>query len=422
IVLILVDYFAAHFIEKSKNQKRKIFLLMSILANVGILCFFKYFNFFFDSIAHALGIFNLNPNLPHLSIILPLGLSFHVFQSMSYTIEVYKKKFKAEKHLGIYALYVMFYPQLVAGPIERPYSLLPQFYEKHNFEASRVFNGLKIMLWGFFKKVVIADRLALLVNPVFSSVGSYSGFTLLLATYAFTFQILCDFAGYSDIAIGASQVMGFNLRDNFNRPYLSSSITEFWNRWHMSLSNWFRDYVYIPLGGNRVSKLKWYRNIMIVFLISGLWHGADWKFVIWGGVHGLYVILESIIKPLRDKIGKIVSILVTFNLVSFAWIFFRANTVKDAFQVINKIFAYLINFKGTILLDNYVLQNKENFIIVFLLICFVGFIYLIEKHENMRKMFAGKPIMFRWSIYYLLLLMIIFFGVFNQTKFIYFQF
>jgi D-alanyl-lipoteichoic acid acyltransferase DltB (MBOAT superfamily) len=431
-LLIVIDFFAGILIEKSKKTKRKAFLILSIVSNIGLLSFFKYFNFWGSNFNYLASLLHFNLSLPYLSIILPVGLSFHVFQSLSYTIEVFRKKQKAERNIGIYALYVMFYPQLVAGPIERPQNLLSQLHQVHKFEESRVFNGLKLMLWGLFKKMVIADRLAFLVNQVYSSPSSFSGLTLLIATYFFAFQIYCDFSGYTDIAIGAAQVMGIKLMENFNRPYFSKSVSEFWKRWHISLSSWFRDYLYIPLGGSRVSRLVWARNIIIVFLISGLWHGASWKYVVWGGLHGSFILLEAGTLGLRKKIiallrigenlSSIVSIFVTFNLVSFAWIFFRANSIQEAIIIVKLIFRDLVNFDILGKANFYLSKFRFEFIIAVFLIFFMELIHYIERHNQMREMFCSKPLVFRWFIYYLLILMIIFLGVFQQVKFIYFQF
>jgi len=262
---IVIDYFAGIVIENSNHQKKKIWLIISLISNIAVLAVFKYYNFIIDNLTHILSTIGLNNHLPYLSILLPIGLSFHTFQAMSYTIEVYRGNQKAERHFGIYSLYVMFYPQLVAGPIERPQNILHQFYEKNTFDYDRVTDGLKLMLWGLFKKVVIADRLAIFVNKIYDSPTNYEGIPLIIATVFFAFQIYCDFSGYSDMAIGAAKVMGFNLMQNFNRPYFSKSISEFWKRWHISLSSWFKDYLYIPLGGNKTIKWRWYFNLFIVF-------------------------------------------------------------------------------------------------------------------------------------------------------------
>jgi len=423
---IVVDYFAGIYIEKSMGRKRKLFLTYSLIANIGVLAVFKYYNFLNDNLTVLLHGMDFKNPIPYLSILLPVGLSFHTFQAMSYTIEVYRGHQPAERNFGIYSLYVMFYPQLVAGPIERPQNLLHQFYEKHEFDYYRVSEGLKLMLWGFFKKLVVADRLSLYVNAVYGNPDQHSGLSLLLATVFFAFQIYCDFSGYSDIAIGAARVMGFKLMTNFNRPYFSKSIAEFWKRWHISLSTWFKDYLYISLGGNRVSVPRWYFNLFFVFLVSGLWHGANWTFIIWGALNGFYLVAALITAPLTKKITKasgiskikwlnqLLQILFTFTLTCFAWIFFRANTVHDAFTVIKKI----VTFKGPLFVENPSSLAYSFFAIVFLLIA-----------ESKREYFHGKFSLFnnshrlvRYLSYAILVLLILLIGVFDGGQFIYFQF
>lgn len=344
-VTITVDYFAGIGLEATQGNKKKWILLASIVANVGMLGFFKYFNFANENIAALANFIDWNYPIENLSIILPIGLSFHTFQSLSYTIEVYRGHQKAERHYGYLALYVLFYPQLVAGPIERPQNILHQLHEEHRFEYQRVTDGLKWMAWGMFKKVVIADRMALFVNPIYDSPTGHAGPALVFATIAFAIQIYCDFSGYSDIAFGSAQVMGIRLMKNFQHPYFAKSISEFWRRWHISLSTWFRDYVYIPLGGNRAGARRTAINLFITFLLSGLWHGANWTFVIWGALHGAYIILNHWMEPywtrLRDSgfakqfapVHSGLSLLSTFGLVCFAWIFFRASTLTDAFYI-----------------------------------------------------------------------------------------
>ncbi len=350
LVTITVDYLAGIGLESTHGSKRRWILGASIVANVGMLAFFKYFNFANENLATLVNIIGWNYPIENLEIILPIGLSFHTFQSLSYTIEVYRGNQKAERHFGYLALYVLFYPQLVAGPIERPQNILHQLHEEHRFEYQRVADGLKWMAWGMFKKVVIADRMALFVNPVYDSPADFQGPALVLATLAFAIQIYCDFSGYSDIALGSAQVMGIRLMKNFNHPYFSKSIPEFWRRWHISLSTWFRDYVYIPLGGNRLGSQRMAFNLFITFLISGLWHGANWTFVIWGGLHGLYVVLNGLIEPywsrLREEFSPkrlsfafdVASLLTTFVLVCFAWIFFRAASLSDASYIVSHLF------------------------------------------------------------------------------------
>jgi D-alanyl-lipoteichoic acid acyltransferase DltB (MBOAT superfamily) len=285
-LIIIIDYIAGIHIEKSTEHK-KLFLSISIIANLSILCFFKYFNFFLENY-NSLS----NSQVPLLQFVLPIGLSFHTFQAMSYTIEVYRGNSTAEKHLGIYALYVMFYPQLVAGPIERPQNIIPQLNNHHRFNIQNLTTGISLMIWGFFKKLVIADRLSVYVNIVFENPEQFNSFNLILGAIFFSIQIYCDFSGYSDIALGSARVMGYNLMDNFNFPYFADSIKEFWARWHISLSTWFRDYVYIPMGGNRISKIVTIKNTLVIFLLSGFWHGANWTFIIWGLLNALYIILN----------------------------------------------------------------------------------------------------------------------------------
>ena len=289
---IAIDYCAGLLIEAAPGSRRKLYLAMSLVANVGVLAVFKYYSFFIGNANALLYWGGSEAALPLLRVVLPIGLSFHTFQAMSYTIEVYRRHQKAERHFGIFALYVLFYPQLVAGPIERPQNILPQFHQKQYFDYNRVVSGLQLMAWGLFKKVVIADRLALLVNEVYNTPTHYQGLPLLVATVFFSVQIYCDFAGYSDIALGSARVMGFDLMTNFSRPYFSRSLPEFWRRWHISLSTWFKDYVYLPLGGNRVALPRACFNLFFVFIISGLWHGASWTFIIWGALHGAYLVGE----------------------------------------------------------------------------------------------------------------------------------
>jgi alginate O-acetyltransferase complex protein AlgI len=345
---------------------------------------------------------------------------------MSYTIEVYRGNQKAERNFGIYSLYVMFYPQLVAGPIERPQNLIHQFYEKHYFEYERVVEGLKLMLWGFFMKLVIADRLAIYVNAVYNNPDKHGGKTLALATVFFAFQIYCDFAGYSNIAIGAAKVMGFKLMTNFRRPYLSSSISEFWKRWHISLSSWFKDYLYISLGGNRVSIPRWYFNLLFVFVISGLWHGANWTYIIWGTLNGFYLIFAIVTEKWRkgfnkliqiDRVPKfhnVVQIVITFLLSCFAWIFFRANNTHDAFLIIQKIFS----LNGSLFLDWSLIMLYSFFGIFFLL----GVEFKKEYYKGSFSFMNHPSMIVRYSTYTFLCLTILLIGVFDGGQFIYFQF
>jgi len=423
---IMIDYFAGIFLEETHGKKRKYWLIASLIANIGVLAIFKYYNFLNDNLSAILNTAGYQNHIPHLGILLPIGLSFHTFQAMSYTIEVYRGHQKAERHFGIYSLYVMFYPQLVAGPIERPQNLIHQFYEKHYFEYERVVEGLKMMLWGLFMKLVIADRLAIYVNAVYNNADQHSGKTLALATVFFAFQIYCDFAGYSNIAIGAAKVMGFKLMTNFNRPYFSRSISEFWKRWHISLSTWFRDYLYISLGGNRVTIPRWYINLFIVFTISGLWHGANWTYIIWGAINGFYLVFAIVTEKWRNSFNKLVyldrvpkihrffQILLTFVLACFAWVFFRANTTQDAFLVIQKA----ITLNGSLYIGSPAIFIYSLAGIAFLLAAEFKSEYLKESIS-----FLNNP---HWLVrklsYSFLIVTILFFGVFDGGQFIYFQF
>lgn len=428
---IVVDYFAGIFIEQSDGKKRKLFLIASLIANIGVLVVFKYYNFMNENFTFLLKGFALENPLPFLKILLPIGLSFHTFQAMSYTIEVYRGNHKAERHFGIYALYVMFYPQLVAGPIERPQNILGQFYEKHDFDYDRVVNGLRLMLWGFFKKIVIADRLAVFVNEVYNQPNEYNGGAIWLSTFFFAIQIYCDFSGYTDIAKGAARVMGYELLLNFNRPYFATSIKEFWSRWHISLSTWFRDYLYIPLGGNRVGVFRGYYNLFIVFLISGIWHGANWTYIVWGALHGFYIVFESgLYKAFPSLINfskksfshKLLMLVITFVLVDFAWLFFRANSIRDAFQLIKNG----VNLSGG--LTSFNINAYSGFINsweLFFCFLFIAVLFLIEwVHRNSFEMYIKKlSITKRWAYSIGMTLVILFFGIYgNDTQFIYFQF
>ena len=427
----LISYLAARFIGSTgKIPVRRFMLVLSLLASLGLLFAFKYFNFVSDSMRDFLSLFSIHFSQPVLNVLLPLGISFYTFQTLGYTIDVYNRKVQPEKHLGIFALYVSFFPQLVAGPIERAGNLIPQFFERHYFDYKEATDGLKLMLWGFFKKVVIADRLAIIVNVVYNNVGDYTGIPLILATFFFAFQIYCDFSGYSDIAIGGAKVMGFRLMDNFNRPYHATSIADFWRRWHISLTSWFRDYIYIPLGGNRVSLPRWYFNIMIVFLVSGIWHGADWTFIVWGLIHGFYSVFSLITKNTGQQIALkaglarypkmhgLFQLAVTFTFVTFAWIFFRANSLSDAVYVVANLFrGWSLNFSGV-----NIGVGWFGLFYAFGLIFFLEFIHMMQRHVGMRQFLSEKPLWMRWLIYLILILAILLLGVFGENVFIYFQF
>lgn len=430
---IVIDYFAGILIENTTGQRRKWYLIMSLVANVGVLAYFKYYNFFIDNINTA---FNLQGDSAYsfLGIILPIGLSFHTFQAMSYTIEVYRGNQKAERHFGIYALYVMFYPQLVAGPIERPQNIIHQLKEKHSFNYGLAVSAMQIILWGLVKKILIADRLAIVVNEVFSPDKTYSGGAYVVATIFFAVQIYCDFSGYSDIAIGTARILGIDLMKNFDTPYFSRSVTEFWRRWHISLSTWFRDYVYIPLGGSKKGKPRWYFNLLFVFLLSGLWHGANWTFVIWGGLLGAALVAEAMTRKFRRGMEETLpgiaynslSRLMTLAFICLTWVFFRAGNMAQATDIITTIFTFSPDYfkltetrLGGI---NYLGLPQWQFAACFFLIIGLFTAEWLYKEYDLKTWLEQKPTYIRWTAYYALILGLLLFGAFTTNEFIYFQF
>jgi D-alanyl-lipoteichoic acid acyltransferase DltB (MBOAT superfamily) len=427
--LIVIDYLAGLVIEPAQGLRRKAFLVLSLVANIGMLSFFKYFNFAESEVGrlcHWVGI-GFRPS--HLNILLPIGLSFHTFQSMSYTIEVYRGAQRAERHFGIYALYVLFYPQMVAGPIERPQNLLHQFREPVHFKSANVVQGVELMLWGMFKKVVIADNLALIADPAFQHPAAHQGWPMILATYAFAIQIYCDFSGYTDIARGAARTLGYHLMLNFDRPYHAQSIGEFWRRWHISLSTWFRDYVYIPLGGNRTGMVRHYFNLLVVFLISGLWHGASWAYVIWGGLHGLYIIVEQHTHALRQKLWSatglghirplrtVVATLVTFHLVWFSWVFFRAGNLHQA----RAVFVNMLSFARVTPLLQGEIDGFHRIGVVLSILILAG-VHLIQRRCGFRNLTQNMPTYSRACLFCGGLMWTLLWGQFRSHDFIYFQF
>lgn len=345
----LISYLAAILMERSASkQQKKSIIAGTALVCLGILFVFKYFNFTIESACKVMGFVGLKLNPYTLKLLLPVGISFYTFQTLSYVIDVYRGDVKAEHHFGYYATFISFFPQLVAGPIERTSNLLPQIKEEHFFEEQTAISGLRQMLWGYFKKIAVADSMAVYVNTVYKDLLHLTGFPMVLAVFFFTIQIYCDFSGYSDIAIGTAKLLGINLMRNFNCPYYSTSIKEFWKRWHISLSTWFRDYVYIPLGGNRCSKWKQRLNLMITFLVSGLWHGANWTYVIWGGLHGIAQIVEDLFSKQimtlkRSKAGIFISWAIVFCFCNVAWVFFRAPSIQDAIYVLSHMFVGILN-------------------------------------------------------------------------------
>lgn len=414
-----VDYFISQKIYKTTSRKtKKLLLLSSMTVNLGILFFFKYFNFINSSIQDVLSQFNIFYNKPELKVLLPVGISFYTFQILSYTLEVYQGKQKPEKHFGYFALYVVFFPQLVAGPIERFSRLAPQFRQKINFSWVNFNNGLRLILFGLFIKMVIADNLAPLVNEVYNKPEVYNSLSILQALFFYSFQIYSDFFGYSTIAVGSAMMMGIFIMDNFKTPYLAKSISEFWNRWHISLSTWFRDYLFIPLGGSRVKKYRFFLNILIVFTVSGLWHGANWTFFIWGLLHAIYYIFETLKKkvfPLQQTkswgLVNIASVIGTFLLVSLAWIFFRSESFSKALMIFNSLF----NNYGV--QDTFVVSN-----IIWLLLAFFIILDIILYNKRFDTWIVSKNFIFRWSVYTVLLFSILALAGINYNPFIYFQF
>jgi alginate O-acetyltransferase complex protein AlgI len=429
LLTIIVDYFAGIYIENAEGKQRKLFLVVSIVANVGILAVFKYYNFFIENINGLFDLINIKTEpIPYWKIILPIGLSFHTFQAMSYTIEVYRGKQKAERHFGIYSLYVMFFPQLVAGPIERPQNLLFQFKTKHEFNTQNLLDGLRLMSWGLFKKVVIADRLSVYVGAVYEHPSEYHFLNLMIATVFFSIQIYCDFSGYSDMAIGIAKVMGFDLMINFKRPYFATNIQEFWKRWHISLSTWFRDYLYIGLGGNRKSIFRTYVNVCIIFLVSGFWHGANWTFVIWGAVHAFFIVLYMLQQKYITKnesssfLRNALGLIITYIIVCLAWVFFRAANVSDAFLIIKNMLTFNAGHPFLMVLDPTI--NGVSFGVSSIVIALLMMIYMF----TIEKLFPPNLETFNNKKYTdigfmaLNIIFIICLGVFQKASFIYFQF
>ena len=431
--LILVDYVAGRLIEAASGRARLLILLASLVANLGVLFFFKYWNFASGVTADVFGQFGFPAPFPRHSWILPIGLSFHTFQSLSYTIEVYRGRCPAERSLAVYALYVLYFPQLVAGPIERPGHLLPQLHALPEYRHAEAALGLRLMTWGFFKKLVVADRLSVVVDAVYGDPVGRPGPALVLATVCFAFQIYADFSGYSDIAIGASQVLGVRLIRNFDAPYLATSVSEFWRRWHISLSSWFRDYVYVPLGGNRVGRFRHAVNVLVTFLLSGLWHGASWTFVAWGALHGVFVIAEQALGPLAPAVNPVLRRVagrgLTFTLVCVAWIFFRARNLDDAWYILTHLGAGIPAIveaasPAAAFVHSFAGLSQTPVTLVLSALAVVSMLS-VESMVNGRdfgptlQQFAPGP---RWALCYATLLAILLLGRFEESQFIYFQF
>ena len=446
----LVTFISGILIEKysgtessQNNHYKKAILILCLIINLGILGIFKYGNFLIDSTNEVLKLFHITTISRHFDLLLPVGISFYTFQALGYIIDVYRNDVKAEKNIVRYALFVSFFPQLVAGPIERSKNLLSQIQNISRIKlwnAKRVTSGAILMVWGYFMKMVIADRVSLLVDTVFDNYRMYGSTELIMAAIGFSIQIYCDFGSYSLIAIGAAKIMGFELMENFNAPYFAHSIRDFWSRWHISLSSWFRDYLYIPLGGNRKGKARKAVNLMIVFLVSGLWHGADWSFVAWGGIHGFYQVTADFLQPYREKIREklkiktncfswsFLQVTVTYGLVVFAWIFFRADSITDALRFIKRIFVkptpWLL-FNGgifTLGLDRVEMNILMFSIMILILVDLVKY----KKQMTIDVFLMEQNLWFEWAAIIGLIIIISVFGeygpAFDAQQFIYFQF
>ena len=432
IVLILfttvISYFAAILIERFNDNKtlKKFILVMTLLSCLGVLFMFKYFNFFSRSFIKLMSLFAIELHPVTLRFLLPVGISFYTFQTLSYVIDVYKSKIRAERHFGYYAAFISFFPQLVAGPIERTNNLLTQIKAHHEFNYVQAAYGLKLMAWGFFKKLIIADCVAVYSDKVFNDVYNYKGFALIIAAFFFTIQIYCDFSGYSDIARGCAKLFGIELMQNFKSPYFSSSIKEFWSRWHISLSTWFRDYVYIPLGGSKVSRSRHYINLMITFIISGLWHGANLTFIIWGAFHGLAQVLEKIlVHDPESNNNHALRVFMTFIFCMFSWIFFRANNYKDALYIFTNLFSGITNIKAYFITNGYGCLMIHNFIrlkILFTLLVLAVWDYLSLKHDVIKSLTSHENFIARYSFYFGIITLLILLNSSGSTQFVYFQF
>jgi len=415
--------------------KRKLWLALSFILNLSILFFFKYFNFTFSTLQSLLALGGIAFNAPALSVLLPVGISFYTFQALGYTMDVYRGDIEAERSFATYALFVSFFPQLVAGPIERSDNMLPQLKEKHTFRWSNITDGLLPILWGLFKKMVIADQLAVLVNTAYGDPAAHTGVQLAFATAAFAFQIYCDFSAYSDIAIGSAAMLGFRLMRNFNCPYLATSIKDFWRRWHISLSSWFKDYLYFPLGGSRCSRSRHWLNIMIVFAVSGLWHGAALTFVVWGVLNGAYQVISAWLDPLRQKLLRLlhiapdsrllrlVRICITFCLVCVTWVFFRADTIGDALLVLQRIFTLS---GGIYPFDLTLLGLNRPYLLLTMASCLLLMLAdgLSARYDLRARL--GETVALRYTVYFLLIVALLVFGSYgagyDPQEFVYFQF
>ncbi len=441
IGVTLLAYASGRLLDKdntSAKVSKKAVLIISIVLMVGLLLYFKYTGFLLHTVSRFQVLLGLPDSMPVVNIILPLGISFYLFQAIGYIIDCYKGTIKAEKNYLYVALFISFFPQIMAGPIERAGNMIPQYKEPKSFSYDGMRDGLLLMLWGYFQKIIIADRLSIVVGNVYDNIDSYAGTTILVATICYTLQIYCDFAGYSNIAIGSAKIMGINLMQNFKHPYLSGSIAQFWRNWHISLSSWFRDYLYIPLGGNRKGNARKLINIMIVFAVSGLWHGAAWTFVIWGLLHGLYQVIGSLLMPVRNKLvstfnidrnsfsHKLFKILFTFMLVNIGWVFFRADTFVLAVDILKKMWG----FAPWVLVDGTLFKLGLSAADIYLLIAALIILLIVDicnlKGIILRDQIYKQSLWLRWIIYITAAIVVITCGIwgpgYDAASFIYSSF
>ena len=422
LACIVAAWFGGLYMQKPGTMLRRFATVISVLVPLAMLLFFKYYSFIIESALAVARRIDSSTTIPHMRIALPVGISFFTFKAISYLVDVRRDRIVPEKSILAVANYIAFFPQLLAGPIERAGNFIPQLAKKHVPDPGRFRDGCALILWGLFKKAVIADNLAVIVNQVYGAPQDYPGLGLIIATYCYAFQIFCDFSGYSDMAIGVARILGFNTMANFNRPYAAVSVTDFWRRWHISLSTWFRDYLYIPLGGNRTGYFRWVINVLIVFLVSGLWHGASWTFALWGALHGAFIVGERfIVKPLEtagEKFPRIVHgfrVLMTFHLVTFAWIFFRASSISDALYVAGNLF-------NGVRLEVLNLFAQADLVRAAILILILLTGQALRKNGSGLQWLRARPVWIRWAIFTAMVIAIINMRPLMQSGFIYLQF
>lgn len=442
-VSTVITYLSGILIERANRLQdarrsvrlKKAWVALSLILNLGILAVFKYLNFFSEIVSGVQSLFGTGAAAAKFDLLLPVGISFYTFQAVSYTIDVYRGDVKPMRHFGKYALFVSFFPQISSGPIQKAKEFLYQLNEVHRFDYDRAKRGLLLMAWGYFEKMVVADRLAVFVNAIYNNPTKHFGYEIIIATVLFAFEIYCDFAGYSNIAIGAAQVMGFRFSPNFNNPYFAKSVQDFWRRWHISLSTWFRDYLYIPLGGNRCSKFRHCLNIVIVFAVCGLWHGAALNFIVWGALHGLYQVVGLLTRPAKKKAEsslkirmdstavKIYRAAVTFILVDFAWLFFRANSITDAFLLVGNLFRFnpAVLTNGSLFMMGLTFQEFCAGVIGAAMVFAVD---MLRRKHDLRTELLAKPTAVRWAVYVVSTVVILTFGIYGNGmhQFIYFNF